>query len=300
MNKILIADDNLDLSEAIRVRLEAENYKVFIACDGKQAIDIAEKEKPDLIILDVLMPAVDGFEVCKRIKSDREKGYLPIIMLTVRDQHEEKVKGLDLGAHDYITKPYETDELLARIRSGLRAKKEFDTLLKMVERDDLTGLYNRRSLDRRLKQEFARAQRYTRELSLIMLDIDRFKAVNDTYGHQMGDTVLKQIVGLIESAARRADIPHRYGGEEFVVVAPETGVSGAKKCAERIRLSCQAKSFGKKGEPISLTISGGVSSYPWSTASTPEELLREADAALYKAKAAGGNAISIFEDNEQK
>lgn len=196
MEKILIVDDDVDIVEVVKVRLAAEGYEVLTASNGKEALRMLEKESPDLIILDVMMPEMDGFETCKRIKSQKDKGYLPIIMLTVSDRPDERVKGLDLGASDYITKPYEADEFMARIRAGLRAKREYDRILQMAEKDSLTGLYNRRSLDMRLSEEFSRAQRYTREFSLIMLDIDHFKAVNDTYGHQMGDAVLKQAADL--------------------------------------------------------------------------------------------------------
>ena len=295
METILVVDDDQDLTEAIRIRLEAENYEVLIATNGKEALHMLEKGKFDLILLDVALPKMDGFEVCKQIQSRVGQGYLPIIMLTVRAQQDEKVKGLDMGAHDYVTKPYEIDELLARIRAGLRAKREYDRILQMAERDALTGLYNRHSLDQRLREEFARAKRYSRQFSLIMLDMDHFKKVNDTYGHQIGDIVLKQVADLITECARKSDIPHRYGGEEFVIMAPETGIEGIKNCADRIRVSCQERSFGKEEQPISITISGGISSYPRSPVSSAEELLREADSALYKAKAAGGNCISLIE-----
>ncbi len=296
MERILIVDDNVEITKAIKIRLEAENYDVLIACNGKEALDILAEESLDLVILDVLMPDMDGFEVCRRLKSGGERVHPPIIMLTVLAKDTEKVKGLDVGAHDYITKPYESDELLARVRAGLRAKREYDRVLKMAERDPLTGLYNRRSLNQRLREEFARAERYDREFSIIMMDIDNFKMVNDTYGHQTGDLVLAQVSDLIAKSLRKGDIPHRYGGEEFLIIATETGIAGAKKCAERIRLSCEKGSFGKEKQAISMKISAGIACYPRETVSTPEELLREADSALYKAKAAGGNCISVIGD----
>ncbi|MCK4826348.1 GGDEF domain-containing protein, partial [bacterium] len=153
-----------------------------------------------------------------------------------------------------------------------------------------------RSLDQRLKEEFARAQRYSREFSVIMMDIDHFKMVNDKYGHHTGDVVLKRVADLIAQTVRGADIPHRYGGEEFVILATETGIVGAKKCAERICLLCQEGHFGEKEDPISIRISGGISSFPLRSVSDSAELLREADTALYKAKAAGGNSISLIEE----
>ncbi len=296
MERILIVDDNVEIVRAIKIRLEAENYDVLIASNGKEALDILEEESLDLVILDALMPDMDGFEVCRRLKSHRERAHLPVIMLTVLAKDSEKVKGLDIGANDYMTKPYESDELLARVRAGLRAKREYDRLLEMVQRDSLTGLYNRRSLDQRLREEFARAERYDREFSVIMMDIDGFKAVNDTYGHQTGDLVLAQVSALITKSLREGDIPHRYGGEEFLIIATETGIPGGKKCAERIRLSCEKEPFGKKEQAISVRISGGISCYPRETVSTPEDLLREADSALYKAKAAGGNCICVIEE----
>ena len=293
MEKILIVDDDADIIEVVKVRLISEGYNVLVASNGKEALHMLEEETPDLIILDVMMPDMDGFETCKRIKSRKDKGYLPIIMLTVSDTPDEKVKGLDLGASDYITKPYEADEFMARIRAGLRAKREYDRILQMAEKDSLTGLYNRRSLDVRLSEEFSRAQRYTREFSIIMLDIDHFKAVNDTYGHQMGDVVLKQVADLIEKSLRKSDVPYRYGGEEFVILATETGIAGAKMCAERIRMSCHENSFGEEKQPVSIAMSGGISCYPQSSVENAEELLRKADSAMYEAKAAGGNCISI-------
>jgi diguanylate cyclase (GGDEF)-like protein len=292
MEKILVVDDDKILTKLVRTRLEAENYRVFVASNGEEALHVLEKKKPDLVLLDIMMPGIDGFETCERIRSQPAYRHLPVIMLTAKDHPSEKVKGLDIGADDYITKPYESDELLARIRAGLRARKEYDRMTKMVELDALTCLYNRRSFDQRLEEEFSRAERYNRELSLIMLDIDHFKTVNDTYGHQVGDIVLKQVADLIQKNVRKSDIPYRYGGEEFVILAPETDVAGVKTCAERIRASCERYRFGKGKKPILITISEGFSCYQLDSASSPEDLLHKADSALYQAKAAGGNCIA--------
>jgi diguanylate cyclase (GGDEF)-like protein len=292
MDKILVVDDDITLIRLLKTRLEAEKYEVFTASNGEEALRILDKKGPDLIILDIMMPGIDGFETCRRIRLQSAHRHLPVIMLTAKHGPSEKVKGLDMGADDYMTKPYESDELLARIRAGLRARREYKRMMRMAERDALTGLYNRRSFDRRLAEEFSRAERYNRELSLVMLDIDHFKTVNDTYGHPMGDIVLKQVADLIQMHIRKSDISYRYGGEEFVILAPETDVAGVEICAERTRASCEKFHFGKGKKPISITISEGFSCYQRDSASSPEDLLCKADSALYQAKARGGNCVA--------
>ncbi len=292
MGKILVVDDDRTLIRIVKTRLEAEKYKVFIASNGEEALRILDKKRPDLVILDIMMPGIDGFETCQRLRSKPAHRHLPVIMLTAKHNPSEKVKGLDMGAVDYMTKPYESDELLARIRAGLRARREYERIMKMVSRDALTGLYNRRSFDLRFAEEFSRAERYNREFSLVMLDIDHFKTVNDTYGHPTGDIVLKQVADLIQKNIRKSDIPYRYGGEEFVILALETDVAGVEICAERIRTSCEKFHFGKEKKPISITISLGFSYYQQDSASSPEDMLRKADSMLYQAKARGGNCVT--------
>ena len=235
MMKLLIIDDSPDALEVAKTRLAKENLDILCAEGGIAGLEIARREKPDLILLDLEMPDMCGFDVCRALKADAELCMIPVLFLTGSATAEDKVRGLDLGAVDYVTKPFDAFELCARVRAALRTKHLQDLLIEHAHIDPLTGLPNRRALMERLQREWARIQRHKGRLSCIMADIDHFKRVNDVYGHHMGDKMLQEVAQAIGRQCREMDLPARYGGEEFVVVVPDETAAGAACLAERCR-----------------------------------------------------------------
>ena len=233
-----------------------------------------------------------GFDVCRILKADPELCMIPVLFLSGSGTSDDKVRGLDLGAVDYITKPFDDFELRARVRAAIRTKELQDLLIEHAHIDPLTGLPNRRALMDRLQMEWARMQRHGGELSFIMADIDHFKRVNDTYGHSIGDKVLQEVARTIARQCRESDLPARYGGEEFAVVVPNEGISGAVHLAERCRREIEKVNLPAKGEPIRPTASFGVADAVG--VSSAELLVDRADQALYRAKAAGRNRVAVW------
>jgi diguanylate cyclase (GGDEF)-like protein len=293
---ILIVDDIPQNLQVLGQVLSQEGYRVAVATSGAQAIDVASKVQPDLILLDVMMPEMDGFEACKRLKTIDELANVPIIFLTARSSTEDLVAGFDAGAVDFISKPFINVELLARVRTQVRINhlmKELEQKNKELEEkavhDDLTGLFNHGYMFERLSYCQQLSSRYHTPLSVIMFDLDHFKAVNDTWGHQVGDTVLQKVSGVIKNAVRQVDIAGRYGGEEFMIICPETALENAHLLAERIREEIAATDMGEDG--LVVTISGGVAE---SLEQEPvEKLVNRADELLYKSKNSGRNQISL-------
>jgi two-component system, cell cycle response regulator len=310
--RILVVDDHEDNVELLRARLESWGYEVVSASDGKQALEVVEQAAPDLILLDVMMPTVDGNEVARRVKQNPMLPFIPIIMQTALDSTESKVEGLEAGADDYITKPIEFAELKARVRSMLRIKRLQDELeererqlleanerLRHMSRTDaLTSLENRRSIERQLDVMYAHSERLNEPMSCVMSDLDRFKAVNDTHGHHAGDAVLKQFAAILKKAAREIDVVGRYGGEEFIVLLPGTVLDAAVTFAERVRKEVEAHTFVFEGGSIQRTASFGVAGWPHPRISTCEGLVRAADDALYVAKETGRNRVIRFDSDD--
>ncbi len=310
--RILVVDDHEDNIELLRARLEAWGYQVDSAHDGKQALDLVQASPPDLILLDVMMPTVDGNEVARRIKQNPGLPFIPIIMQTALDSTESKVEGLEAGADDYITKPIEFAELKARLRSMLRIKRlqeeleererqllEANERLRHMSRTDaLTGLENRRSIERHLETMFAHGERLGEPLSCVMSDLDRFKSVNDEFGHHAGDAVLKQFAGILTKAAREIDVVGRYGGEEFIVLLPGTVLDAAVTFAERVRKDVESHTFVFDGGSIRRTASFGVAGWPHPRIRACDHIVRSADDALYVAKETGRNRVVRFDSDE--
>jgi two-component system, cell cycle response regulator len=309
---ILIVDDHEDNVEVLRARLEARGYRTEAAGDGREALEKVQASPPDLVLLDVMMPHVDGMEVARRIKADKALPFIPIIMQTALDSTEHKVEGLDAGADDYITKPINFAELEARVRSMLRVKQlqeeverqrdELqqlnDRLLSISRTDGLTGLINRRHLEERLQEQFEHAKRLGEPFTVVMCDLDKFKSVNDTYGHQAGDAVLKQLAELLTEQAREIDHVGRYGGEEFMLVLPGTVLDAGVTFAERVRHAIAEHTFTFEGGAIHRTGSFGVSAWPHPRIEGCDALVKAADDALYVAKETGRNKVIRFDGPE--
>lgn len=291
--KVLIIDDSPDALAVAKARLANEGHQILCAGGGVEGLQTAAREKPDLILLDLDMPDMDGFEVCRRLKADVDLCMIPIIFLSGSGGPEEKVKGLNLGAVDYVAKPFDAFELRARVNAALRTKHMQDLLIDYAKIDPLTGLPNRRALDERLQQEWARLARHGGNLSVIMADIDHFKKVNDEFGHPTGDQVLRHVARVLAAGCRESDMPARYGGEEFVIVTPETGASAAATFADRVRMSICAQPLIIQGKTLEITVSFGVADNEGTT--SPEELVQKADEALYLAKSAGRNCVKTAE-----
>lgn len=310
--RILVVDDDVDVRKLLRRMLSIEGYAVAEAPDGPSALAEVEAFAPDLILLDVMMPSIDGNEVARRIKQNPLLPFIPIIMQTALDSTESKVEGLEAGADDYITKPIEFAELKARLRSMLRIKRlqeeleererqllEANERLRHMSRTDgLTGLENRRSIERQLEKMFAHGERLSEPLSCVMSDLDRFKSVNDEHGHQAGDAVLRQFAAILKKTAREIDVVGRYGGEEFIVLLPGTVLDAAVTFAERVRKDVESHTFVFDGGSIRRTVSFGVAGWPHPRIESCEGLVRAADDALYVAKETGRNRVIRFDSDE--
>lgn len=309
---VLIVDDHPDNVEVLRARLESMGYKTECAGDGEEALSQVKRSPPDLILLDVMMPRLDGNEVARRIKGDKELPFIPIIMQTALDSVEQKVAGLGAGADDYITKPINFDELHARVRAMLRikalhnevARREQELasanaqLRQMAVTDALTGLFNRRHLEERLREMFDHSLRLHEPLAVVMFDLDLFKDVNDTYGHQAGDAVLRELADLLRQAVREIDRVGRYGGEEFMAILPGTVLDAAVTFAERARQEVEVHLFQFEARKLRRTLSCGVAAWPHPRIQHRDELVKAADDALYVAKALGRNRVVRFDSAE--
>jgi diguanylate cyclase (GGDEF)-like protein len=305
---ILVADDEPVNLALIKRRLEWEDYLIHTAKNGREAVELARALRPDLIILDVMMPELDGLQACRLLKDEEETRDIPVIFLSALDDLETKLDGLSLGANDYISKPFRPEELVARIGVAIRLKDERDRLRRSAEEarrraeaasemsmsDALTGLLNRYGLQRSLQRKLAEARRYTRPLSCLLIDIDYFKSVNDTYGHAAGDTALMQVARVLTEAVRGSDVVCRYGGEEFLVLAPETQLDGAVALAEKIRLDVGARLFGDGERVFPLTFSIGASQLR--DTESAHDMIARADEALYQAKESGRNRVEAAPD----
>jgi diguanylate cyclase (GGDEF)-like protein len=291
--KILIIDDSADALAVAKARLAHEGHEILCARGGRGGLETARREGPDLVLLDVDMPDMTGFEVCRRLKSDAATCSIPVIFLSGSGGTDDKVEGLDLGAVDFVTKPFDAFELRARVRAALRTKHLQDLLRDYALIDALTELPNRRALDERLQQEWARLLRYGGRLALIMADLDRFKRINDQFGHPAGDEALRQVAQLLAGGCRESDMPARYGGEEFVVVAPETTADAAAEFADRLRMSICSRPLQVHGKALEITASFGVAGHEGLQG--PEDLVQAADDALYRAKSAGRNCVRTAE-----
>ncbi|MEC9465264.1 MAG: diguanylate cyclase [Myxococcota bacterium] len=294
--RLLIIDDAAEVHRLLESRLQAEDLILDFVDQAQAGFDRAKSTQPDLILLDVRMPEISGFELCRLLKADPCTAHIPVIFLSGATDPVDKIKGLDLGAIDYITKPFEPAELRARVRSGLRTKRFQDLLSERAQVDGLTGLWNARHLEQRLFETFSAAQRYCRPFSLLILDLDHFGEVNQRYGRPGADKALMSVGNLLVESTRTCDIVCRFGPDDFAILLPETMVNQARLLGDRLLSGVIGLRIDYRGEPIRLTASvgvAGINAEGGVNEATAVGLQQKALDALAKAKADGQNQVTI-------
>jgi diguanylate cyclase (GGDEF)-like protein len=289
--RILVVDDAMENIRILHNALQDE-HEVLFAMDGARAIEMAHSQRPDLILLDAMMPGMDGYGVCAALRAAPDTRDIPVIFITALNQPEDETRALDAGAADFISKPVNAAVVRARVRTQLTVKRQRDALRALTLTDGLTGVANRRAFDERLEAEWRRCARAALPVALLLLDVDHFKAYNDRYGHQAGDDCLVRVAAALRrAAARPQDLVARYGGEEFAILLPQVGSRGAEGVASRLLDELVALDIEHAGSPTAprLTLSMGIASLLPGEANTPAALVQAADALLYQAKAGGRN-----------
>ena len=299
-NTLLIVDDENANLKVLTYILGAD-YTIYTATNGASAIEKAKELRPDLILLDILMPGMDGYETLSVIKNSEDINKTPIIFITGLDSAEDEEKGLSLDAADYITKPFSAPIVKLRVRNQIQIINQLRTIEHLSMIDQLTGIPNRRSFDSRLRMEWKQAIREQTHISLLMMDLDKFKSINDTYGHQQGDIVLKTVAGVFSHSLKRpADFTARWGGEEFIVLLPKTPLSGAIEVAENIRADVEKtpiprfEELSSDSSALYITLSIGITSQRPVKDSPIDTFISNADKALYTAKETGRNKIMQY------
>ncbi|HEY4103156.1 MAG TPA: diguanylate cyclase [Polyangiaceae bacterium] len=300
---IVVAEDDRITRELLVGMLREQGYVVEAVTDGQLAVERVARGGVDLVLLDILMPRLSGLEACRLLKGMTSDSFLPVVLVTVKTDSASRVEGLKIGADDYVCKPFDKDELTARVEAMLRIKRLHDHVVEARARleqlslhDDLTGLYNYRYLHTRLSEEFKRAERYHDPLACLVLDIDRLQAHNDAGGRELGDRVVRFVAETIRRSVREVDVVARFGGDEFLVVLPSTHFAGSVTVAERIFQDANQRiAFGEQRSPLPITLSLGVALFPSRDVRTKDALLRGADAALHAAKRDGGNRICVYQ-----
>jgi diguanylate cyclase (GGDEF)-like protein len=300
---ILIVDDVQDNLEILGDLLTFDGYNVQTARGGVAALKRVQESRPDLILMDILMPGMDGYEVCAQLKADEATRDIPVVFVSSMTDIESKVKGFKVGGIDYINKPFQHAEILVRVNTHitmLRLRRHLEEqnaeLERLANTDYLTGLYNRRYFFHTAEAEFSKAVRNGYPLAITLIDLDYFKKVNDTHGHLVGDSVLVHIAQLIRSHSREGDVAARYGGEEFILLHPSIDSQNAYHVAERLRKMVEVTPFLHEEDEIGVTLSAGiVDTLVGQKFSRIDDVLGLADKALYRAKEAGRNQVVVFE-----
>jgi diguanylate cyclase (GGDEF)-like protein len=300
---ILVADDDRLTREHTASLLRAHGFSVEVVEDGQLAVERVARGGVDLVLLDVMMPKMGGLETCRVLKSMQREAFLPVVLVTAKSDTASRVEGLKIGADDYIAKPFDEEELLARVDAMLRIKKLHDQvsharakLERVSVHDELTGLYNYRYLHTRLNEEFKRAERYHEPLGCIVIDVDSLKTHNEAAGRDEGDRILLEVAEGIRKTVREIDVVARFGGDEFLVALPSTHFAGSVALAERLwREITEARPAKDPAGGRRVSVSIGVALYPSRDVRAKDALLRAADAALVQAKRDGGNRICVFQ-----
>jgi diguanylate cyclase (GGDEF)-like protein len=287
---VLIVDDSEDVHRLLKVRLKNEELEFLSAHDGLEGVTFAQQRQPSLVILDLDMPQLDGLSVLRRLKEIPATQHIPVIVLSGQATPQDKVQAFDLGAVDYITKPFELTELRVRIRSALRMQQLVQMLAQRAQIDGLTGLWNRTFFDRRWEQEQARSARHGHAMSIALLDLDHFKSINDNFGHPVGDMILQSLAKILQRESRQADLACRYGGEEFVLLMPDTPAADAGTVCERIRAAVEAARW-PRFPSLYVTVSIGVSGASSSAPVSADQWVEATDHNLYTAKRSGRNKV---------
>lgn len=300
-DSILIVDDHAVNVEYLRKMLTEWGFKVDVAYRGIQALKKAQKDKPDLVLLDVIMPDLTGYEVCRALKVHPDTTDIPVIFLTARGEIFDRVEGLDMGAHDYIAKPFHPEELKARIKKALEYKEEKDKwrrekvqLRAQAIIDELTGFYNRRYLEERLSEELSRAKRYNYSISLALISPDGFEEIRKLYSRSRGDSIIKQVGEIMKRNIRAIDIVTRFSDYTFAVLLPQTGQEGAAVFGEKIRKIVDRHLFYGIPEKTTISASIGIATYEQDNVGEIDMLLSEAKKALKKAREKG-NQVVVYE-----
>lgn len=291
--RLLVVDDQ-PINIQVMNQIFAEHYQVFMATSGQQALDFCHRTPPDLVLLDIVMPGMDGYEVCTALKAAPDTCDIPVIFVTAHTDATQETRGLEVGAVDFISKPVNPAVVRARVKTQLILKCQSDLMRRLVFLDGLTGVFNRRYFDQQLATEMARALRAQKPLALIMLDVDFFKRFNDHYGHQAGDDCLRQVAQTLKASLRRpADLVARYGGEEFACVLPETEFEQAMTMARELEADVRQKAIAHSHSDVApvITVSLGVAGFAASARGDATALLALADAQLYLAKASGRGCV---------
>lgn len=296
---MLVADDDRAVRDLIRSHLERQGYEVIEAASGDAALDVFASRSLELAIIDVKMPGRDGFELLTDIKADLDMARVPVVVVTGRTLTSDVVNALGLGAHDYLRKPFEPAELLARVEAALQIKRLQDDLRRQnaelettIRLDALTGVFNRRHLDEQLRAQAAGMRRRHSSLAVLMIDIDHLKERNDRHGHAAGDAALQAVARMLDTCARTEDIVGRWGGDEFVVILPNAEQSGGVSYAKRLLAAVadvDPSDCGGADPPLTLSIGVAVATDP-----DPEAVLQQADEALYRAKVGGRNQFVVY------
>lgn len=277
---ILIVDDNPENLKVIGNILKQKGHKAAIARDGVQALDFVERKKPGLILMDMMMPEMDGLEACRRLKENESTRDIPVIFITALTDNWNKMKAFEAGGVDYITKPFMKEEVMARVNVHLQLRKTMERLKNMSITDELTGVYNRRFAYEVLERQIKIAKREKQDFTLCYIDIDNLKTINDTHGHKEGDLLIRTVVEALGAAIRKTDYLFRMGGDEFLILFPKSGIEEAGSLLERMEKSLE----NERIKDTAVEFSYGFSRFHHEDSITADELVKKADSMMYEAK----------------